>query len=96
MNSTTLTSCHGTRETLVRRGRDGLDRYTALGVTASLAAAGDGRPRRFYATTGIDIREDTGANESGDISLPARSAHLDMIEHFVGSGRSVAALFTML
>ena len=37
-------------------------------------------PRRFFATTGIGIRED-GTNESENLTLAARNALLNMIEH---------------
>src|SRR5215213_8125986 len=37
-------------------------------------------PRRFYATTGISLRRD-GQNESEDLTLAARNALLNMIEH---------------
>ena len=37
-------------------------------------------PRRFYATTGISLRKD-GQNESEDLTLAARNALLNMIEH---------------
>jgi formamidase len=44
-------------------------------TTPELAA-----PRRFFATTGISVRED-GTNESEDITLAAQNALLNMIEH---------------
>jgi formamidase len=37
-------------------------------------------PRRFFATTGICVRKD-GDNESEDVTLAARNALLNMIEH---------------
>ncbi|PLS85488.1 MAG: acetamidase [Actinobacteria bacterium] len=37
-------------------------------------------PRRFFATTGIGVRKD-GTNESEDLTLAARNALLNMIEH---------------
>jgi formamidase len=37
-------------------------------------------PRRFYATTGISVRKD-GTNESEDITLAAKNALLNMIDH---------------
>ena len=37
-------------------------------------------PRRFFATTGISVRKD-GTNESEDITLAARNALLNMIDH---------------
>jgi formamidase len=37
-------------------------------------------PRRFYATTGISVRKD-GLNESEDVSVAARNALLNMVEH---------------
>jgi formamidase len=37
-------------------------------------------PRRFYATTGISLRKD-GQNESEDLTLAARNALMNMIEH---------------
>jgi len=42
-------------------------------------------PRRFFATTGISVRKD-GTNESEDISLAARNALLNMIEHLESRG----------
>jgi formamidase len=37
-------------------------------------------PRRFYATTGISVRKD-GQNESEDVSVAARNALLNMVDH---------------
>jgi formamidase len=37
-------------------------------------------PRRFFATTGISVRKD-GTNESEDLSLSAKNALLNMIDH---------------
>lgn len=37
-------------------------------------------PRRFFATTGIGVRKD-GTNESEDLTLAARNALLNMIDH---------------
>lgn len=42
-------------------------------------------PRRFFATTGINVRKD-GTNESEDLSLAARNALLNMIEHLQTRG----------
>ncbi len=42
-------------------------------------------PRRFYATTGISVRKD-GTNESEDLSVAARNALLNMIEHLQTRG----------
>jgi formamidase len=42
-------------------------------------------PRRFHATTGISVRKD-GTNESEDLSLAARNALLNMIEHLETRG----------
>src|SRR5215207_787112 len=42
-------------------------------------------PRRFFATTGISVRKD-GTTESEDISLAARNALLNMIEHLESRG----------
>lgn len=42
-------------------------------------------PRRFFATTGISVRKD-GVNESEDISVAARNALLNMIEHLETRG----------
>ena len=42
-------------------------------------------PRRFFATTGIGVRED-GTNESEDITLAARNALLNMIDHLQTRG----------
>jgi len=39
-------------------------------------------PRRFFATTGISVRKD-GRNESEDVTVAARNALLDMIDHLV-------------
>ncbi|MBA2692855.1 MAG: acetamidase/formamidase family protein [Rubrobacter sp.] len=44
-------------------------------------------PRRFHATTGISVRKD-GVNESEDISVAARNALLNMIEHLGTRGFS--------
>ena len=44
-------------------------------------------PRRFYATTGISVRKD-GTNESEDVSVAARNALLNMIEHLQTRGFS--------
>ncbi|GBD29196.1 Formamidase [bacterium HR32] len=48
-------------------------------------------PRRFYATTGICVRED-GTNESEDLTLAARDALLKMIDYLGtrGFGRQQA------
>jgi formamidase len=42
-------------------------------------------PRRFYATTGISVTRD-GEDHSEDVSLAARNALLDMIDHLAGRG----------
>jgi formamidase len=42
-------------------------------------------PRRFFATTGISIRKD-GTNESEDLSLSAKNALLNMIDHLETRG----------
>jgi formamidase len=42
-------------------------------------------PRRFYATTGISVTRD-GEDRSEDVSLAARNALLDMIDHLAGRG----------
>jgi formamidase len=42
-------------------------------------------PRRFFATTGISIRRD-GTNESEDLSLSAKNALLNMIDHLETRG----------
>ena len=42
-------------------------------------------PRRFFATTGISVRRD-GTNESEDISVAAKNALLNMIEHLETRG----------
>ena len=42
-------------------------------------------PRRFFATTGISVRKD-GQNESEDITLAARNALLNMIDHLETRG----------
>jgi formamidase len=42
-------------------------------------------PRRFFATTGTSIRKD-GQNESEDLTLAARNALLNMIEHLQTRG----------
>jgi formamidase len=39
-------------------------------------------PRRFFATTGLSVRKD-GTNESEDLTLAARNALLNMIDHLV-------------
>jgi formamidase len=44
-------------------------------------------PRRFFATTGISVRED-GTNESEDLSLSAKNALLNMIDHLQTRGFS--------
>lgn len=44
-------------------------------------------PRRFFATTGISVKKD-GTNESEDISVAARNALLNMIEHLESRGFS--------
>jgi formamidase len=49
-------------------------------ASAELAA-----PRRFFATTGISVRKD-GRNESEDVTLAARNALLNMIEHLETRG----------
>jgi formamidase len=48
-------------------------------------------PRRFFATTGIGVHKD-GTNESEDLSLSAKNALLNMIEHLEtrGFGRQQA------
>ena len=42
-------------------------------------------PRRFFATTGIGVHKD-GTNESEDLSLSAKNALLNMIEHLEARG----------
>jgi formamidase len=42
-------------------------------------------PRRFFATTGISVRKD-GTNESEDLTLSAKNALLNMIEHLETRG----------
>ena len=42
-------------------------------------------PRRFYATTGISVTRD-GVDHSEDVSLAARNALLEMIDHLTGRG----------
>ena len=42
-------------------------------------------PRRFFATTGINVHKD-GTNESEDLSLSARNALLNMIDHLETRG----------
>jgi formamidase len=42
-------------------------------------------PRRFFATTGISVRKD-GPNESEDLSLSAKNALLNMIDHLETRG----------
>ena len=42
-------------------------------------------PRRFFATTGISVRAD-GTNESEDLSLSAKNALLNMIDHLQTRG----------
>jgi formamidase len=42
-------------------------------------------PRRFFATTGISVTKD-GVNHSEDITLAARNALLNMIEHVTERG----------
>jgi formamidase len=42
-------------------------------------------PRRFFATTGISVTKD-GVNHSEDITLAARNALLNMIEHLTERG----------
>ena len=44
-------------------------------------------PRRFFATTGISVRKD-GTNENEDISVAARNALLNMIDHLQTRGFS--------
>lgn len=40
-------------------------------------------PKRFFATTGISVNRLTGKNESEDLTLSARNAALNMIDHLV-------------
>jgi formamidase len=40
-------------------------------------------PKRFFATTGISVDRVTGKNESEDLTLSARNAALNMIDHLV-------------
>jgi len=40
-------------------------------------------PQRFFATTGISVDRVTGKNESEDLTLSARNAALNMIDHLV-------------
>ncbi len=42
-------------------------------------------PRRLFATTGISVRKD-GTNESEDLTLAAKNALLNMIEHLQTRG----------
>ena len=59
-----------------RRGIKDLQFFRDTYFTAPEMAA----PRRFFATTGIGVRDD-GANESENLTLAARNALLNMIEH---------------
>src|SRR5262249_37371980 len=42
-------------------------------------------PRRFFATTGISVTKD-GVNHSEDVTLAARNALLNMIDHLAQRG----------
>jgi formamidase len=42
-------------------------------------------PRRFYATTGISVTKD-GQNHAEDVTLAARNALLNMIDHLTERG----------
>ena len=42
-------------------------------------------PRRFFATTGLSVTKD-GVNESEDLTLAARNALLNMIDHLETRG----------
>jgi len=51
-------------------------------------------PRRFYATTGISVRKD-GVNHSEDITLAARNALLNMIDHLTERGWTRQQAYTI-
>ena len=51
-------------------------------------------PQRFYATTGISVRKD-GQNESEDLTLAARNALLNMIEHLGTRGFDRQQAYTL-
>jgi formamidase len=51
-------------------------------------------PQRFYATTGISVRKD-GQNESEDLTLAARNALLNMIEHLGTCGFDCQQAYTL-
>jgi formamidase len=64
-----------------RRGIQDLQYFRDDYFTAPELAA----PRRFFATTGIGVHKD-GTNESEDLSLSAKNALLNMIEHLETRG----------
>jgi formamidase len=64
-----------------RRGIQDLQYFRDDYFTAPELAA----PRRFFATTGIGVHKD-GTNESEDLSLSAKNALLNMIEHLKTRG----------
>jgi formamidase len=64
-----------------RRGIRDLQYFRDDYFTAPELAA----PRRFFATTGIGVHKD-GTNESEDLSLSAKNALLNMIEHLETRG----------
>jgi len=51
-------------------------------------------PRRFYATTGISVRKD-GTNESENLTIAAKNALLNMIEHLGTRGYDRQQAYTL-
>ncbi len=62
------------------KGRAGGQRDLSFECTGAAAPAGLQFPRKYFATTGLCVRRD-GRNESEDVTLAARNALLNMIEH---------------
>ena len=62
------------------KGKAGQQRDMSFEFGRAAPPAGLQFPRRYFATTGICVRKD-GRNESEDVTLAARNALLNMIEH---------------
>jgi formamidase len=62
------------------RGKAGEQRDLSFAWAGGTLPAGLQPPRRYFATTGLCVRRD-GRNESEDVTLAARNALLNMIEH---------------
>ena len=62
------------------KGKAGKQRDISFAGNGAAVTPGLQFPRRYHATTGLCVRRD-GRNESEDVTLAARNALLNMIDH---------------